>query len=102
MSTFSEEGQWEAYFEKRLDRKMLDSLEGRERLRHLWREQAGICPVCRQKITYQTGWHNHHIVWRVHGGGNELSNRVLLHPTCHRQVHSHGLHVGKLRPATGV
>ncbi len=94
--------EWEEYFEKRLDTKMLDTLEGREGLRRLWREQSGICPVCRQKITKQTGWHNHHIVWRVHGGGNELSNRVLLHPTCHQQVHSQGLYVGKLRPATGV
>ncbi|WP_345724863.1 HNH endonuclease signature motif containing protein [Herpetosiphon gulosus] len=34
------------------------------------------------------GWHNHHIVRRVDGGPDTAENRVLLHPTCHRQVHS--------------
>ena len=37
-------------------------------LLYLWKEQDGICPVCHQKITELTGWHNHHIVWRTHGG----------------------------------
>ena len=94
--------EWEGYFEKRLDSKMMATLKGKEELHRLWREQSGICPICRQKITKQTGWHSHHVVWRVHGGGDELSNRVLLHPTCHQQVHSQGLDVGKLRPAMGV
>ncbi|MCP4416905.1 MAG: HNH endonuclease, partial [Chloroflexi bacterium] len=44
------------------------------------------------------GWHSHHIVWRVHGGSDGLKNRVLLHPTCHKQVHCRGLHVEKPRP----
>ncbi len=85
---------WEMYFEQRLERKMNDDLQHRQRLFSLWREQKGICPVCQQKITKETGWHNHHIIWRVHGGSDELVNRVLLHPNCHRQVHSRKLSVG--------
>jgi RNA-directed DNA polymerase len=94
--------QWETYFEKRIDAKMLTSLRGREALRRLWRKQHGICPVCKQKITKQTGWHSHHIVWKVHGGQDGNENRVLLHPNCHNQVHCQGLSVGKPRPLEGV
>lgn len=91
--------QWELYFEKRLNAKMESTLKGRGKLLYLWKEQNGICPICRQKITEQTGWHNHHIVWRSKGGSDKAENRVLLHPNCHRKVHSRKLSVGKLRLA---
>ena len=81
---------------------MLRDLRGRERLRRLWVLQRGICPVCRQKITKQSGWHSHHLVWRVHGGSDGIENRVLLHPKCHQQVHSLGLKVEKPRLEKGV
>ena len=80
--------QWETYFEKRIDAKMLTDLKGRESLRRLWLQQAGICPICQQKITKQTGWHSHHLIWKVNGGHGGMENRVLLHPNCHRQVHA--------------
>lgn len=79
---------WETYFEKRLDTKMENDLHGKQGLLHLWQEQRGLCPVCQEKITKQTGWHSHHIVWRVYGGEDGMANRVLLHPNCHMQVHS--------------
>jgi RNA-directed DNA polymerase len=93
---------WEVYFEARLGVKMAQTLVGRRKLLHLWQEQGGRCPVCRQKITTLTGWHNHHIVWRSQGGSDGVENRVLLHPTCHTRVHELGLSVVKPRPATGV
>ena len=93
---------WEVYLEERLGVKMAEHLQGRRTLLYLWKEQNGICPVCGEKITKLTGWHNHHIVWRTQGGGDSVENRVLLHPNCHRQVHSRGLAVAKPRPATGV
>src|SRR5271157_1514481 len=93
---------WEPYFEERLGVKMAGTLAGRWTLRLLWKEQGGICPVCNQKITTVTGWHNHHIVWRTHGGKDTIENRVLVHPNCHQQIHSQELDVGKPRPAKGV
>lgn len=93
---------WERYFEARLGVKMADTLQGRRSLLYLWREQSGRCPVCEQLITQLTGWHSHHLVWRSHGGADGAANRMLLHPTCHQQVHSQGLTVAKPRPATGV
>jgi RNA-directed DNA polymerase len=90
---------WEIYFEKRLGVKMEQNLHGRRQLLYLWREQKGMCPICKQKITKLTGWHNHHIVWRSKGGSDKAENRVLLHPNCHRLVHSQGIFVEKPRPA---
>jgi len=93
---------WEVYFEQRLGVTMADDLKGRRKLLYLWKEQNGCCPVCHQPITYLTGWDNHHRIWRTHGGADHAANRVLLHPTCHRQVHSQGLTVAKPRPARDV
>jgi RNA-directed DNA polymerase len=90
---------WELYFEERLGVKMAATLKGKGTLLYLWHEQHGLCPVCKQKITTLTGWHNHHIVWRTLGGSEAVENRVLLHPNCHHQVHSQRLHVEK--PAFG-
>lgn len=93
---------WEVYFEERHGVKMSASLRCRRKLRYLWLEQKGLCPICGEKITKLTGWHNHHIVWRSRGGTDDLENRVLLHPECHRQLHSQGLSVAKPRPDGGV
>ncbi len=94
--------QWEVYFEKRLDTRMADKLWGKHQLLSLWRSQQGFCPICQQKITETTGWARHHILWRAHGGGDTLDNLILLHPTCHMQVHSQKLSVVKPRPSSGV
>src|SRR5947209_6136291 len=91
---------WETYFEKRLDVHMAARLQGKRWLIQLWKEQRGLCPVCNQKITKITGWHSHHILWRSKGGSERAENRVLLHPTCHQQVHSQRVHVEKPRPVT--
>jgi RNA-directed DNA polymerase len=54
--------QWEVYFEERLGVKMTQTLKGRRQLLYLWKHQQGLCPVCRQKITRLTGWHNHPVI----------------------------------------
>ena len=93
---------WEVYFEHRLGVIMADNLQGRRKLLYLWQEQHGRCPVCRQAITHLTGWHNHHLQWRSHGGSDRAANRVLLHPNCHQQVHLQGLPVAKLHSLPNV
>ena len=94
--------QWEVYFEERLRVKMTHDLKGRRQLLYLWKQQDGLCPVCHQKITTLTGWHNHHRVWRTYGGSDRAANRVLLHPNCHRQVHSQTLDVARPRSPSSV
>jgi len=78
----------ETYFDVRMTRRMGSSLQGRRKLFWLWNQQEGLCPVCASKITKATGWHVHHMVWRVFGGSDRLSNLQLLHPTCHMQLHA--------------
>ncbi len=94
------DSEWETYYEERLDVKMVDTYRGKQWLIYLWKEQNGLCPVCHQKITKITGWHSHHILWRSKGGPDTKDNRVLLHPTCHKLVHSQGLTVTKPPPPT--
>jgi RNA-directed DNA polymerase len=86
---------WELYFEERLAMQMASTLTGRGTARYLWLEQDGKCLVCGQLLTLEAGWHMHHLLWRSHGGGHDADNLVLLHPNCHRQVHSEGLVVNK-------
>ena len=90
--------EWEVYFENRLGFQMLDHLKERKRLLRLWIEQDGCCRICSQKITKASGWHLHHKKRRTDGGTDTMDNLVLLHPNCHRQVHSQGLEVSKPRP----
>jgi RNA-directed DNA polymerase len=82
---------WELYFEERLASQMANCLTGRGTARYLWLAQDGKCLVCRQPLTLEEGWHVHHLLWRSHGGDDLTDNLVLLHPNCHRQVHSEGL-----------
>lgn len=78
----------EDYFDERLTRRMKDSLAGRRKLYWLWKKQEGRCPQCQEAITKKTGWHVHHVIWRVFGGSDQLSNLQLLHPNCHAQLHA--------------
>lgn len=89
---------WESDFDSRTGRHMQADRQGRRKLQRLWTEQGGTCPICRQQITKVTGWNLHHLQWRVKGGTDEPANLVLLHPNCHRQVHSRGSTVTKPRP----
>ena len=93
---------WEHYFEGRHSAQMAGNLAGRKRLLHLWKEQKGICPICNTKITQQSGWHNHHLIERSKGGGDQADNCMLLHPNCHKQIHNQGILLTKPRPSRGV
>nr|WP_256670638.1 MULTISPECIES: HNH endonuclease signature motif containing protein [unclassified Pseudomonas] len=76
------------YFEQRLEYAWRSSDEGKRKTLRLWIAQNKRCPLCKQLITFDTGWNIHHIVERHKGGGDELENVELLHPNCHRQLHA--------------
>ncbi|WP_297528500.1 group II intron reverse transcriptase/maturase [Thiohalobacter sp.] len=84
---------WEEYFEEVLKRKMRSTLMGRRKLYWVWKQQDEKCPWCDGLITKGTGWHVHHIHWRTRGGDDNASNLVLMHPNCHRQLHSRAMRV---------
>jgi hypothetical protein len=65
----AQEGEWdynpydpamEAMGEKlRMDR-MLNKLKYRKQIGSLYANQKGLCLLCKQPITRETGWHDHH------------------------------------------
>jgi RNA-directed DNA polymerase len=85
MSPFLPE--WEPKLEARATLKMINKLKERKRLLRLWLSQDGQCPVCERPITMDAAFDAHHIHPKQLGGTDKLSNLVLLHPNCHRQVH---------------
>ncbi|WP_312626761.1 group II intron reverse transcriptase/maturase [Scandinavium sp.] len=78
----------EEYFEGRLQNIWSHQTKGRRNLNTIWRKQKMRCPMCHELITQETGWHLHHTHPRHKGGSNKLTNLILLHPNCHRQLHS--------------
>ena len=94
--------QHETYFEDRLDWKMKRSMTGQMKRLKLWWSQDKECPMCKEKITEETGWATHHIHERGDGGSDNSSNLVMLHPNCHRQLHSQKLKIAKPAPARGL
>jgi 5-methylcytosine-specific restriction protein A len=66
----------------------------------LWERQAGLCAACREPL--EAGrFEDDHALALIDGGTNDLSNRRLLHPRCHRpksaQEHSANSHVKRIK-----
>lgn len=58
---------------------MVKKLKGHRTLLYLWKLQKGRCPICTERITSETGWHLHHLIRRVDGGSDAVTNLCLLH-----------------------
>lgn len=86
---------WEQYGEQLRQERMWDSMRYRKQWASLFMSQRGLCAHCDCALTDETGWHDHHLEYRMTGGSNALSNRVLLHPHCHQQVHAGKIAVTK-------
>jgi len=80
--------QWEQYGEQLRQARLEQSMSYRREWVTLYMSQGGLCALCGTELTEETGWHDHHLEYRMHGGSDALSNRVLLHPHCHQQVHN--------------
>ncbi|EEX3419083.1 group II intron reverse transcriptase/maturase [Escherichia coli] len=87
--------EWELYGEELSRKRLLDNQTHRRQWQFLYNHQKGRCALCGQLITVQTGWHDHHIIYRVNGGKDTLENRVLVHPVCHAKIHALKLEVVK-------
>jgi len=86
---------WEQYGEKLRQGRMWESMRYRKQWAGLYMSQGGRCAHCGTALTDETGWHDHHLEYRMHGGTDALANRVLLHPHCHQQVHAGRIAVTK-------
>ncbi|MGN7982033.1 group II intron reverse transcriptase/maturase [Burkholderia sp. 22313] len=95
--------EWEQYGELLRQERMGDTMRYRKQWASLYMSQGGLCAHCGCALSDETGWHDHHLEYRMHGGTDALSNRVLLHPDCHRQVHAGKIAVTKpVRPQVGL
>jgi RNA-directed DNA polymerase len=92
---------WFAYAERLLTARMSQDIWDAQRLK-LWMQQGGKCVLCEQFIDSTSAMDDHHIVYRDVRREPCSSNRVLLHPVCHRRVHALGLEVAKPVPARGL
>ncbi|AYY96089.1 group II intron reverse transcriptase/maturase [Burkholderia multivorans] len=87
--------EWEQYSEQLRQERMVNSMRYQRQWVTLYMTQGGLCAHCGCALTDETGSHDHHLKYRMHGGTDALSNRVLLHPDCHRQVHIGNIAVTK-------
>jgi 5-methylcytosine-specific restriction endonuclease McrA len=55
---------------------------------HFINEHTGEVVDKRLRSNRDTGWNVHHLLKKSLGGSDDVSNLVLLHPNCHRQLHS--------------
>jgi RNA-directed DNA polymerase len=86
---------WELYGEQLRHKRMLGAARYRRQWASLYISQGGLCALCGCPLTDDTSSHDHHLQYRMHGGSDSLSNRVLLHPNCHQQVHAADIAVTK-------
>ena len=88
----------ELYGERLLQERLLRKKGYLKQWATLYVSQQGICAHCGFELDEGTGSDDHHIIAKAAGGSDALSNRALLHPACHKQVHSRGLKVIKPAP----
>jgi RNA-directed DNA polymerase len=92
----------EAYFEDRLGLKMQGSPAGQVKWYKLWWSQDKECPVCKNRIDRESGWRVHRIIPKSDGGKDIPSNLVMVHPYCHKRIHSLKLQIAKPAPVKGL
>ncbi|WP_241010495.1 HNH endonuclease [Aggregatibacter actinomycetemcomitans] len=61
----------------------------------MYKDQKRKCALYSFLITKETGWHDHHIIYKIYGVKDTLNNRCLVHPECHSQIHRLNLKVVK-------
>jgi RNA-directed DNA polymerase len=71
--------EWETYFEEREGNRLFESMNGRRKLVKMWISQKGLCPICDEKVTRETGWRMH---------TDDLTKaKNIVHPKCHELIH---------------
>jgi len=85
----------ELYYEELKRARTLDQIGHKKKAISLYVQQLGRCGLCQTMMDIDSDFDMHHIVFRRYGGKDTLDNLILLHPNCHRQVHSQKLVVSK-------
>ena len=59
----------------------------RETLEALWRRADGVCEECHHPPRDFRGLEPHHIIFKSHGGTDDLENLLALDGKCHAAKH---------------
>ena len=94
--------EWDAYFEYRKRKKMLEHYQHRKLEPQLLKRQRGKCTYCHLTLSVTEGLHVHHIMERQYGGSNKMDNLQALHPICHRQIHDRQIDHSHSHKETGL
>ncbi len=62
---------------------MLNAFKGK-----IAKQQGYVCPVCKDHLANGEEIHEHHLLPRSEGGGNEPANYRLVHYYCHQAAHA--------------
>jgi RNA-directed DNA polymerase len=92
---------WKTYFEERQEGAWEKHPKYQEFILKIWRKQGGRCPICQQLIETTQQWDKHHIKPKKEGGEEKMENLMLLHPTCHRQLHSNAKMAHSIKTKVG-
>ncbi|OWK39553.1 hypothetical protein PSOLE_39490 [Pseudomonas oleovorans subsp. oleovorans] len=82
---------------------MQHKLRYRGQILSIFRRQKGLCALCGQAVSKETGWHDHHVIRRVDGGSDTLRIAHCFIPTAMRwlivgkKIHLYGLVVYSCR-----
>jgi RNA-directed DNA polymerase len=76
--------EWNLYFEEREGDRMFESMNGRKRLKAMWKKQRGKCLICRNEINKESGW-------KIHT--SQSGKKELTHPDCYKNTHSESQNV---------
>lgn len=77
-----------AYWKKRDANRQSAVWQGQEGRALIAKRQYHTCPICFETLYNDEELHLHHILPKKQGGKDVVTNLVLLHEICHRQVHS--------------
>ena len=80
---------WDDYFGNRRVKRLRDVYAHKRDVSKLLRKSDGVCLLCKQPITPETGLHVHHLEAKALGGSDDEGNLSVVHPVCHMQWHVH-------------
>jgi len=76
----------ESYWDERKIREIEAMLTAFKR--KIAKQQGYVCPVCKDHLANGEDIHEHHLIPRSEGGGNDPGNLWLVHYYCHRAEHA--------------
>lgn len=82
--------EFRSYFKDRQKHNLKIRFKSSKSLTFLLSTQMCLCPYC-EEILSEDDYHTHHIIPKSKGGPDKYENLILMHATCHRDLHRRSL-----------